>query len=599
MTPHHHEAESSLTTTMRTHTCGELRNNNVGKEATLCGWVQVRRDHGGVIFIDLRDRFGITQIVFEPGHNAQTHATANELRREDCVRVRGHVRARKEGMANPNLATGQVELFVDHIEILSKSKTPPFEIEDAPANEDLRLTYRYLDLRRPQMQHALTVRHNAILAVREFLSSNGFREIETPMLMKSTPEGARDYVVPSRVHPGKFYALPQSPQMYKQLLMVAGSDRYFQIARCMRDEDLRADRQPEFTQIDVEMSFVDQDDVLAMMEGTIKAMFKGGIGADIATPFPRITYDESMEKYSCDKPDLRFEMFTYTVSDIVAKSDFQVFKTVVEQKGIVKVINPPKDFTRTELDNYIAFCQENGAKGMAWLRVTDRGMDGNIAKYFSPAVQEELVERTGARPGSTLMFLAGSFKQCNDVMMRLRNRLGDDLGLRDPKVFSFCYVVDFPLFEYDEDEKRWTPAHHMFTMPHDNDMHYLESDPGKVRAKCYDMVLNGIEVASGSIRIHRPDIQERVMKTIGFTKEQLVYKFGFFIDAMEYGAPPHGGMAPGVDRLVALMLGGNDIREVIAFPKNKSAASPMDGSPNTVDEKQMHDLHIRVDLVKK
>jgi len=595
MTPHAHP----LTTTMRTHTCGELRNTNVGKQATICGWVQVRRDHGGVIFIDLRDRFGITQIVFEPGHNADTHAVANELRREDCISVTGTVRARKEGMANVNLATGDIELFVDKLEVLSKSKTPPFEIDEAPANEDLRLTYRYLDLRRPQMQNALSVRHNAILAVRNFFHENGFREIETPMLMKSTPEGARDYVVPSRVSPGAFYALPQSPQIYKQLLMVAGSDRYFQIARCMRDEDLRADRQPEFTQIDVEMSFVDQDDVLTMLEGAVAAFVKGGIGADVQTPFPRITYDESMEKYSSDKPDLRFDMFTYTVSDIVAKSDFQVFKTVVEQKGIVKVINPPKDFTRAELDNYIKFCQENGAKGMAWLRVTEQGMDGNIAKYFSPEIQQELMERTDAKPGTTLMFLAGSFRQCNDTMMRLRNKLGEDMGLRDPKVLKFCYVVDFPLFEYDDDEKRWAPAHHMFTMPHDADMQYLESDPGKVRAKCYDMVLNGIEVASGSIRIHRPDIQERVMKVIGFTKEDLKRKFGFFIDAMEYGAPPHGGMAPGVDRLVALMLGGNDIREVMAFPKNKSAASPMDGSPDIIDEKQLKELHIKLDLPKK
>ncbi len=598
MTSHQH-ASSALTTTMRTHTCGELRNNSVSASATLCGWVHVRRDHGGVVFIDLRDRFGITQIVFEPGHNADVHAVANELRREDCIKVTGTVRTRKDGMANANLGTGEIELFVDKLTVLSKSKTPPFELDEAPANEDLRLTYRYMDLRRAQMQRNLTVRHDSLLAVRKYFAEHGFREIETPLLMKSTPEGARDYVVPSRVNPGKFYALPQSPQIYKQLLMVGGCDRYVQIAKCLRDEDLRTDRQPEFTQIDVEMSFVDQEDVLTMLEGSMKAMFKGGINVDIPLPFQRITWEESMEKYSCDKPDLRFDMRSWTVTDIALKSDFQVFKTVAEQKGIIKVINPPKDFTRTELDNYIKFCQENGAKGMAWLRVTESGLDGNIAKYFQPEVQKMLLDRTGAEPGTTLMFLAGSFKGCNDVMMRLRNKLGEDLGLRDPAVFKFCYVIDFPLFERNDEENRWEAAHHMFTMPHDQDMDFLESDPGRVRAKCYDMVLNGIEVASGSIRIHRGDIQERVMKVVGFTKEQLAHKFGFFIDAMEYGAPPHGGMAPGVDRLIALMLGGNDIREVIAFPKNKNAANPMDGSPDVLDAKQLKELHIGLDLPKK
>jgi aspartyl-tRNA synthetase len=587
-------------TTFRTHTCGDLRGSDSKKTVKLAGWVHSRRDHGGVIFVDLRDRYGITQVVFEPGHNAAMHEKATELRREDSIQVHGVVRARKEGMNNPNLLTGDIEVFVDDLTILNKSKTPPFEIDGGPANEELRLKYRYLDLRRDDMQHRLTVRHNAVLAVRNYFTQHGFREIETPLLMKSTPEGARDYVVPSRVQPGKFYALPQSPQLYKQLLMVAGCDRYFQIARCLRDEDLRADRQPEFTQIDVEMSYVDQDDVLAMLEGCVKAMFKGGIDVDIPTPFQRITYDEAMEKYSCDKPDMRFEMFTYTVTDLAAKSDFQVFKAVAAEKGnIVKVINPPKDFTRTELDGYIAFCQENGAKGMAWMRVTDTGLEGNIVKYFSPELQQELIKRTGAKPGTTLMFLAGKFAQANDVMMRLRNKLGDDLGLRDPKVFKFVYVVDFPLFEYNEDEKRWDAAHHIFTMPHEHTLEYLESDPGKVRAKCYDMVLNGTEVASGSIRIHRGDIQERVMKVIGLSPEQLRSKFGFLIEAFEYGAPPHGGMAPGVDRLVALMLGGNDIREVIAFPKNKMAANPMDGAPDVVDEKQLKELGLKIEVKKK
>jgi aspartyl-tRNA synthetase len=589
-----------LQTSMRTHTNGELRKTDTGKTVKLCGWVHARRDHGGVIFIDMRDRYGITQVVFEPQHNAATHERANELRREDSIQVVGVVRPRKEGMTNPNLATGEIEVFADELQTLNKSKTPPFEIDAEAASEDLRLKYRYLDLRRQEMQDKLTVRHKALLAVRKYFDEHGFREIETPMLMKSTPEGARDYVVPSRVQPGKFYALPQSPQIYKQLTMMAGCDRYFQIARCLRDEDLRADRQPEFTQIDIEMSYVDQEDVLTMLEGCMKAMFKGGINADIHTPFIRMTYDDAMEKYSCDKPDMRFDMFTHTVTDIVARSDFQVFKQVASEKdSTVKVINPPKDFTRTELDAYIRFCQDNGAKGMAWLRVTEAGLEGNINKYFSAEIQQELIKRTGAKPGTTLMFLAGKFKQTNDVMMRLRNKLGDDLGLRDPKVFKFVYIVDFPLFEFNEEDDRWEPAHHMFTMPHTADMDFMEKDPARVRAKCYDMVLNGIEVASGSIRIHRPDIQERVMKIIGMTHEQLHKKFGFFIEAFEYGTPPHGGMAPGVDRLVALMLGGNDIREVIAFPKNKMAANPMDGSPDFLDEKQLKELHLKVESPKK
>ncbi len=589
----------TLTTSLRTHTNGDLRKADIGKHISLCGWVQVRRDHGGVIFIDLRDRYGLTQVVFEPGHNAEVHAMANELRREDSIQVKGVVRARKDGMTNPKLATGDIEIFCDGLTIFNKAKTPPFEIEEEPANEDLRLKYRYLDLRRAKMQHALSVRHKALLAVRNYLTQFGFREIETPMLMKSTPEGARDYVVPSRVQPGKFYALPQSPQLYKQLLMVAGSDRYFQIAKCLRDEDLRADRQPEFTQIDVEMSYVDQDDVLAMLEGCIAHMVKEAVGVSVPTPFTRISYDESMDKYSCDKPDMRFDMFTYDVTDICAKSDFQVFTQIAKEKGIVKVLNPPKDFTRTEIDAYIAYCQELGAKGMAWMRVTESGLDSNIAKYFTPAVQQELITAVGAKPGSMLFFVAGKSKQVHDVIYRLRVKIGDDLGLRDPKVFKFCYVVDFPLYEYNEEEKRWDAAHHAFTMPHEEDLAFLESDPGRVRAKCYDMVLNGIEVASGSIRINRPDIQERVLKVIGLSVDDLRRKFGFFMDAMEYGAPPHGGMAPGVDRLIALLLGGNDIREVIAFPKNKMAASPMDGSPDYLDDKQLKELGLKIDVKKK
>lgn len=587
-------------TSLRTHTCGELRLHDEKKTVSLCGWVHVRRDHGGVVFVDLRDRYGVSQVVFEPGHNDAMHKLANTLRREDCIRIAGVVRRRKEGMANPRLATGEIEVFVDDLTILGKSETPPFEIEDdMPATEDLRLKYRYLDLRRPKMQHALQVRHNALLALRKYFDEHGFREIETPMLMRSTPEGARDYVVPSRVHPGMFYALPQSPQLYKQLTMVAGCDRYVQIARCLRDEDLRADRQPEFTQIDVEMSFVSQDDILAMMEGAIAAFVKAGIGKAIPTPFPRITYDEAMEKYSTDKPDLRFDLFTHDVTDVAAKTDFQVFKTVTKAGGIVKCINPEKDFGRTELDAYIAFCQENGAKGMAWMRVGKDGLESNIVKYFSPELQQELIRKINAKPGSTLMFIADTPKKCNDVISRLRLKVADDLRLRDPSVFAFCYVTDFPLYEWSEDAEKWEAAHHAFTMPSEESLAYLESDPVKVRAQCYDMVLNGVEVASGSIRIHRADIQERVLKVIGLSIDDARRKFGFLLDAFSYGAPPHGGMAPGVDRLVALMLGGNDIREVIAFPKNKAGQNPMDGSPSEIDEQQLKELHLKIERKKK
>jgi aspartyl-tRNA synthetase len=582
---------------LRTHTCGELGAKDIKKKVTLCGWCQSPRDHGGVIFIDLRDRYGLTQVLCNPDRKFFKDFEA--LRREDVVKVSGAVRARPEGMKNPNMMTGEIEVVVDELEVLNKSQTPPIEVDDRiEANEDLRLAYRYIDLRRPKMQNNIILRHKAAQAARKFLSENDFLEIETPLLMKATPEGARDYVVPSRVNPGKFYALPQSPQLYKQILMVAGFDRYFQIAKCLRDEDLRADRQPEFTQIDVEMSFPTQDSIFEMGEGLVKAIFKDALAKKIKTPFPRLTYKEAMEKYGCDKPDLRFGLELTDVTDIVVKSDFGVFKDVKNSGGIVKCINPEKDIPRKEIDKYIVFCQELGAKGMAWMRVTEKGLESNIAKYFSEKVQKELIEKTKAKPGSIMMFIADKPKKCNEILHKFRNKLGADLVLYDPEEFNFCWIVDFPLFEYDEENEKWAPAHHMFTMPKKEHLDFIESAPEKVFASCYDMVLNGVELASGSLRIYRPDIQERVMKRVGFPKELAEKRFGFLLKAFEYGAPPHGGFAIGFDRLVSMMNGISDIREVIAFPKNKAAECPMDGSPSEIDKAQLKELHIKTDVLK-
>lgn len=593
----------SLNTRLRTHTCGMLNKKHIDKEVTLSGWVSTRRDHGGVIFIDLRDKYGITQIVFNPEFNENSHKIADSLRREDCVKVKGIVKSRAEGMANPKLVTGEIEVFISELEILNKSVTPPIEIDDNKlASEELRLKYRYLDLRRPSMQDHMTIRHKAAQAARNALSNQGFTEIETPLLVKATPEGARDYVVPSRVNPGRFYALPQSPQLYKQILMVGGCDRYFQLAKCLRDEDLRQDRQPEFTQIDAEMSFVEQEDVFEAAENMVKEIFKATRGIDVEIPFPRIKYEESMNKYGCDKPDLRFGLELTEVTDIVKKSDFGVFKAVAESGGIIKCINPEKDFGRKEIDAYIAYCQTIGSKGMAWMRVTENGLESNIAKYFPEEVKDELLKATGAKAGSILMFIADKPKQCNDIISRLRNKLGEDLGLTSKDNFKFCWIVDFPLFEKDEETNKWIPAHHMFTMPKKECLEFIEPDnlqPEKVYATCYDMVLNGVELASGSIRVHRPDVQQKIMDVVGFPRAEAKERFGFLLEALKYGAPPHGGFGIGFDRLVAMICGFSDIREVMAFPKNKSAQCPMDDSPSSVDKQQLKDLHLKLDIVQK
>ena len=579
----------------RTNTCGELTKKEIKKEACLMGWTQSTRDHGGIIFIDLRDKYGLTQIVFDPKHDKKLHAEAEKLRREDVIAVKGKVMARGKGLENPKLKTGEIEVLVDELEVLNRAETPPIEIEDrVEASEELRLKYRFLDLRRPKMQKHLLVRHRAAQAAREYLNRNGFIEIETPMLVRATPEGARDYIVPSRVNPGKFYALPQSPQLYKQILMASGCDRYYQLARCLRDEDLRADRQPEHTQIDLEMSFVVQEDILQMVEGLYKHLMKQVLNVEIKYKFPRMSYAEAMEKYGTDKPDIRFGLELIDVSDIIKDSDFEVFKKAEQ----VKCINPEKDLSRKELDDYISFCQQNGAKGMAWMRVTENGLESNIVKFFKPEIQKKLLQRTKAKKGSVLMFIADKPKLVAEVLNKLRLKLRDDLKLAKENDFRFCWVLDFPLFEWNEDENKWDPCHHIFTAPKKEHLEFLEKEPEKVHADLYDLVLNGVELGSGSIRETNPETQKRVMKVIGLSYEESQKKFGFLMEAFKYGTPPHGGIGLGFDRIVALMCGYNDIREVIAFPKNKDAECPMDGSPSEVDDAQLKELHVKVDLVK-
>lgn len=575
---------------MRTHTCGELRKEHISQTVTLTGWMQSRRDHGGVIFVDLRDKYGKTQVVFNPDFN--DFSNAESVRREDVLLITGKVRARGEGLENPKLATGEIEVVAESLEILAKSETPPIEIEDSKvANDDIRLKYRYLDLRRPIMQRNLAFRHAVLHAARNYFNKENFVEVDTPMLVKSTPEGARDYVVPSRVHNGKFYALPQSPQLYKQILMVGGVDRYYQIAKCLRDEDLRADRQPEHTQIDFETSFVTQEDIRAFVEGLFKGIFKETMNTDLKTPFPTFSYKESMERFGTDKPDIRYALEITDITDIAPKSDFGVFKTVIENGGVVKALNPEKDFGRKDLDNYITFAQEHGAKGMAWMRVTEDGkLDSNIAKYFSESVQQELLDKIKPKPGSTLMFIADEPKKAYAVLDKLRRKLADDLELYDKNEFAFCWVNDFPLFSWDHEEKRWAPEHHMFSMPKQEFIANLEKDPGKVLGDLWDLTLNGVELASGSIRISNPDIQRRIMNIIGMSDEEANAKFGFLLEAYKYGGPVHGGMGIGLDRTVALLLGYNDIREVIAFPKNKAAECPMDESPGEIDTRQWKEL---------
>ncbi|MFH0868382.1 MAG: aspartate--tRNA ligase [Candidatus Woesearchaeota archaeon] len=587
----------------RTCTCGELTKKDIKKEICLMGWVNSSRDHGGIIFVDLRDRYGLTQVVFDPKHKSNIHKDAEQLRREDVIGVRGKVRARGKGLENLKLKTGQIEVLVDEIEILNKAETPPLEIDDRiNMNEDVRLKYRYLDLRRPSMQHNILVRHKAVKLVRDYFDALGFLEIETPLLGKSTPEGARDYLVPSRVNPGKFYALPQSPQILKQICMISGFDRYFQIVKCFRDEDLRTDRQPEFTQIDVEMSFIDQEDIFSVIEDLLKGMWKKILNKDIKIPFKRVTYSDAMDKYGSDKPDLRFGLELIDVTDAVKKSNFEVFTKLIKENGKVKCINAKKcaNFSRKDLDELIEFVRIYDAKGMAWMKVAEKGLESSIVKYFDQDIQKELIKATDAKKDDLLLFVADHKHHVVDVALgHLRNELARRLKLTDKKEDNFVWVTDFPLLEFDENEQRHVAVHHPFTSPKDEDLKLLDSDIEKVKAKAYDITLNGVEIGGGSIRIHNPELQKKIFRILGISDKQAMEKFGFLINAFKYGAPPHGGIALGMDRIVAMLTGNTSIREVIAFPKTKNAEDLMMESPGDVDEKQLKELNIKLDLVKK
>ena len=587
---------------LKTHTCGELRTEHVGQEVTLAGWVNRRRDHGGLIFIDLRDREGITQVVANPEVSAEAHAAASHARSEYVLRIQGLVRRRPEGLENPDLATGEIEVVANSVEILNPAQTPPFYINrDDEVDEALRLRYRYLDLRKRRMQRNLILRHKVVKFIRDYLDKEGFIEIETPILIKSTPEGARDYVVPSRIHPGKFYALPQSPQQIKQLLMVAGFEKYFQIARCFRDEDLRADRQAEFTQLDVEMSFVDQEDVLQLTEDLFTALVEAlsdETGKSIMyKPFPRLSYREAMERYGSDKPDLRFDMPLVDLSDLVAGSEFRVFRQAVAEGGQVKAICALgcAEYSRRQLDELGEFVRQRGAQGLIWLLVeADRSVRSPVAKFLSQAEVEGILARTEAEAGDLILIVAGQAEVVAQALGALRLEMGQRLGLRDDNLLAFAWVLEFPLLEWNEEEGRWNAMHHPFTSAMDEDLPLLETEPGRVRAKAYDIVCNGWEIGGGSIRIHRRDLQERMFRVLGLSEEEVESQFGHLLRAFEYGAPPHGGIAPGIDRLVMLLAGEHNIREVMAFPKTQRAEDLTFGAPAPISEQQLAELHLQV-----
>jgi aspartyl-tRNA synthetase len=584
---------------LKTHHCGELSKSDVGQTVTLNGWVQVRRDLGGVLFIDLRDRSGIVQIVFNPDFSGEALAVADRVRTEYVLAVRGKVVERSEVTKNSNLGTGDIEVQVTEIDIMNAAKTPPFFIEDGvEVDEPVRLKYRYLDLRRPEMQRTLMLRSKAAKVFRDYLDENGFIEVETPILTKSTPEGARDYLVPSRVHPGEFFALPQSPQIFKQLLMVGGMERYYQIARCFRDEDLRADRQPEFTQVDIETSFLSRDQLLELMEELMVKLFRQTAGVELQRPFQRLTYADAMGKYGSDKPDLRFGLELKDVSDIVAGSGVKVFASVVAGGGIVKALNAKGcgSWSRKELDDLTPFASRYGGKGLAWIQIKDGEWKGPIVKFFTEQEIAALTERLDAQEGDVLIFSADKPKVVHDVLGNLRLKVGKELGLINESEFKFAWVIDFPLLGYDEDAKRYVAEHHPFTRPNEEDVHYFDTDPGKIRAQAYDLVLNGYEVGGGSMRIYKRDVQEKMFQALGFSPEEAKEKFGFLLEAFEYGTPPHGGIAFGFDRLVMLITGRTNLRETIAFPKTASASCLLTDAPGTVDDKQLEDLSIRVAL---
>jgi len=593
---------------LRDKYCAEVKEDEIGKELRLSGWVFRRRDHGGLIFIDLRDRTGIVQIVFNPEFSIETHEKAHNLRSEYVIAVKGILRRRPEGTENPELMTGNVELWAQELEILSSSKVLPFQLAEAEeTSELLRLKYRYLDLRKAEMQRNFFIRHRLTMTVRNFLDSKGFIEIETPMLTKSTPEGARDFLVPSRLNPGTFYALPQSPQLFKQILMMSGFDKYFQIVRCFRDEDLRADRQPEFTQIDMEMSFVEIKDIIEITEEMLAGNFKNILGVEVLRPFKQLTYDEAMNRYGSDKPDLRFGLEIHDVSQIVQHASFKVFLDTLERGGVVKAIRGQglATLSRSEIDKLTEKVQSFGAKGLAWIKLKN-GFDSPIVKFFPEQILKELAEKIGAQQGDMLLFIADKKSITNEVMGRLRLEIAEMSRIKR-EGFAFAWILDFPLFEWNEDERRFVSMHHPFTSPEDKQIEQLlnvsdeafkdpQSTLKDIKAKAYDIVLNGYELGGGSIRIHRADVQDRIFRVLGIPEEEVKRRFGFFVEALQYGAPPHGGIALGLDRLVMIMTGADSLRDVIAFPKTQKAFCPLSEAPTNVDLKQLRELHIKIDV---
>ena len=587
---------------MRTHYCGQLNTTHLGKTVSLCGWAHRRRDHGGVIFIDLRDREGLAQIVCNP-EPADMFNVAESVRNEFVLRITGKVRRRPEGSDNANLASGEIEVVCQEIEVLNASVTPPFQLDDENLSENVRLTHRVIDLRRPFMQKNMMLRYKTARAFRRFLDDRGFMDIETPMLTKSTPEGARDYLVPSRVHAGEFFALPQSPQLFKQMLMVAGFDRYYQLTKCFRDEDLRADRQPEFTQVDIETSFMSEEQIINITEELIRYVFDDAMDVKLPNPFPRITYQEAMARYGSDKPDMRVTLEINDVTDAVKEVSFKVFATVANQpNGRVAAMRIPNGaaLTRGEIDEYTKFVSIYGAKGLAYIKVNDvtqlneTGLQSPIVKNISEAALKTIMERTGAQNGDLIFFGADKEKVVNDALGALRNKIGHEKGYTNGKAWEPIWVVDFPMFEYDEEGKRWNACHHPFTAPKDEHLQYLETDPGKCLAKAYDLALNGWEIGGGSVRIHKEAVQSQVFRALNIDAEEAQLKFGFLLDALQYGAPPHGGLAFGLDRIVTMMTGAESIRDVIAFPKTQRAQCLLTQAPSAVDEKQLRELHIRL-----
>jgi aspartyl-tRNA synthetase len=586
---------------MRTHYCGQLNASHVDQIVTLCGWNHRRRDHGGVIFIDLRDREGIAQVVCDPDR-AEMFKLAEAVRNEFVLKITGKVRRRPTGTENPNMPSGEIEVLCHEIEILNAAVTPPFQLDDENLNENVRLVNRVIDLRRPQMQKNMMLRYKAAMSFRRFLDANGFIDIETPMLTKSTPEGARDYLVPSRVHPGQFFALPQSPQLFKQLLMVAGFDRYYQLTKCFRDEDLRADRQPEFTQVDIETSFLTEAEITALMEEMIRTVFKETLSIDLPNPFPRMTYAEAMRRFGSDKPDLRVTLELTEVTDAVADVAFKVFSGPATSGGRVAALRIPggATLTRGEIDGYTEVVKIYGAKGLAYIKVNDvtklneEGLQSPIVKNLHAQALKTIVERTGAQSGDLIFFGADKTKIVNDAMGALRIKIGHEKGYVNGKAWEPLWVIDFPMFEYDEEEKRWSACHHPFTSPKDGHEELLKTDPGACLAKAYDLALNGWEIGGGSVRIHKADVQAKVFEALGINEEEQRLKFGFLLDALRYGAPPHGGLAFGLDRIVTMMTGAESIRDVIAFPKTQRAQCLLTDAPSPVDEKQLRELHIRL-----